>query len=129
MSEAASQQPTSSPARDTAPATRRTAWLLLRYRPWLFLGTVLFRGIDDLVPFLNGLIMKAFFDTITGDAPAGFTAWTLVAFYVIIELGDRGVLFVAAMIGMRWWYTVTSLLRKNLLTAVLAIRNPLHVAG
>ncbi|MBT4098343.1 MAG: ABC transporter ATP-binding protein, partial [Gemmatimonadetes bacterium] len=112
-----------------SPSTLRTAWLLVLYRPWLFLGTVLFRGIDDLVPFATGLIMKAFFDTITGDAAAGFTAWTLVAFYVVIELGDRGVLFVATILGHRWWYTASSLLRKNMLIAVLAIRNPLQVAS
>ena len=87
-----------------SPSTLRTAWLLVLYRPWLFLGTVLFRGIDDLVPFATGLIMKAFFDTITGDAAAGFTAWTLVAFYVVIELGDRGALEWRAGpgIGQRW---------------------------
>jgi ATP-binding cassette subfamily B protein len=112
-----------------SPSTLRTAWLLVLYRPGLFLATVLFRGIDDLVPFATGLIMKAFFDTITGDAPAGFTAWTLVAFYVVIELGDRGVLFVATILGHRWWYTASSLLRKNMLIAVLAIRNPLQVAS
>ena len=42
-----------------APAitTGRTAFRLLRYRPGLFLGTILFRGIDDLAPFATGLII------------------------------------------------------------------------
>ena len=34
---------------------------LMRYRPLLFLGTILFRGLDDLMPFFVGLIMQAFF--------------------------------------------------------------------
>jgi len=104
--------------------TGRTAFRLLRYRPRLFLGTILFRGIDDLAPFATGLIMKAFFDTLTGDAPAGLTAWTLVALYFVLEVGDRGVLFAAAIVGARWRFTVESLLRKNLLTAALAVSNP-----
>ncbi len=128
MSESVSETTQASAGAESM-STGRTAWLLIRYRPWQFLAVVFFRGIDDLVPFATGLIMKAFFDTITGDADAGFTAWTLVAFYVVIELGDRGVLFMATILGNRWWYTVNSLLRKNMLIAVLAVRNPLKVAA
>jgi len=109
--------------------TGRTAFRLLRYRPGLFLGTVLFRGIDDLVPFATGLIMKAFFDTLTGDAPAGLTAWTLVALYFVLEISDRGVLFAAAIFGARWRFNVESLLRSNLLTAALAVSNPHAVSS
>ena len=73
--------------------------------------------------------MKAFFDTLTGEAPAGLTPWTLVALFVILEVGDRGVLFVAALVGARWNYAVRSLLRKNLLEAVLDVQNPRPIAG
>ena len=34
---------------------------LMRYRPLLFLGTILFRGLDDLMPFVVGIIMKGIF--------------------------------------------------------------------
>lgn len=108
--------------------TGQTALKLLRYRPGLFLGTVFFRGLDDLQPFAVGLIMKAFFDALSGDAAAGFNAWTLVAFFVILEFADRATLFVAALIGVRWRFNVESLLRKNLLAAVLAVRNPRAVS-
>ncbi|MBT7859065.1 MAG: ABC transporter ATP-binding protein [Gemmatimonadetes bacterium] len=121
--------PSDAPLSEAPLSTGQTAWRLIRYRPWQFLGTILFRGIDDLVPFATGLIMKAFFDIITGDAQAGFTAWTLVALYVVLELSDRGVLFMATIIGNRWWYHVNSLLRKNLLEAVLAVQNPMRISS
>lgn len=110
-------------------STLRTAWLLVRYRTWLFLGTILFRGADDVVPFATGLIMKAFFDTLTGDADAGFNAWTLVALFVVIEFGDRVVLFFASLVGARWRFSIFSLLRTNLLTSILALRNPRSVTA
>jgi ATP-binding cassette subfamily B protein len=110
-------------------STGRAAWRLVRYRTGLFLGTILFRGIDDIVPFAIGLIMKAFFDELTGDAHAGFTAWTLVALFVVLEVSDRGVLFLAAIIGVRWRFHVMSLLRVNLLQAVFDVRNPNLVAS
>lgn len=110
-------------------STGRAAWRLVRYRTGLFLGTILFRGVDDVVPFATGLIMKAFFDILTGDAAAGFTAWTLVALFVVLEVSDRAVLFLASIIGVRWRFSVFSLLRTNLLTRILALRNPHAVSA
>ena len=109
--------------------TGQTALKLLRYRPGLFLATIFFRGLDDITPFFTGLIMKAFFDALTGHADAGFTAWTLVALFVVLEGVDRVVLFAAALVGARWYFAVQSLLRKNMLEAVLQVRHPRAVSG
>ena len=38
----------------------QTTWRLLKFRPGLFLTTIFFRGIDDIAPFLAGVIMKGF---------------------------------------------------------------------
>lgn len=108
--------------------TGQTALKLLRYRPGLFLATVFFRGLDDLQPFAVGLIMQAFFNALSGDAPAGLNAWTLVVLFVLLELGDRATLFIAAVVGVRWRFHVESLLRKNLLQAVMEVHNPRQVS-
>jgi ATP-binding cassette subfamily B protein len=110
-------------------STGRTAWRLVRYRTGLFLGTILFRGLDDIVPFATGLIMKAFFDVLTGDADgAGLNAWTLIALFVVLEVSDRCTLFLASIIGARWSFSIYSLLRTNLLSSVLALRDPQKVS-
>ena len=102
----------------------QTTWRLLKYRPGIFLATIFFRGIDDVAPFLAGVIMKSFFDVLSGQASAGFTAWTLVAFFVAVEIGDRIALLGSAFTWPRWWYSIESLLRKNLMAAILEVRNP-----
>jgi len=102
----------------------QTTWRLLKYRPGLFLATIFFRGIDDVAPFLAGIIMKGFFDALTGQAEAGFTAWSLVALFVAVELGNRIALFGSAFAWPRWWYAIETLLRKNLITAILEVRDP-----
>ncbi len=109
--------------------TGQAAIKLLRYRPGLFLLTILFRGADDLVPFLTGLIMKAFFDALTGETQAGFTPWTLVALFIAVEIGDRIALFGSAVVWPRWWYAVESLLRKNLIAALLDVRTPRRISS
>ncbi len=102
----------------------QTTWRLLKFRPGIFLATIFFRGIDDVAPFLAGVIMKGFFDALTGQAEAGFTAWTLVALFFAVEVGDRIALFGSAFTWPRWWYSIETLLRKNLMTAILEVRNP-----
>ena len=54
--------------------TGRASIRLIRYRPLLFLGTIFFRGLDDLMPLFDGLIRKAFFDAldpVAGGSGAG----------------------------------------------------------
>ena len=101
---------------------------LMRYRPLLFLGTIFFRGLDDLMPFFVGLIMQAFFDTLTGDAVVGLNPWTLVALFVIAHLSDRGVLISSAFVWARWRYAISTLLRKNLMTAIMDMSAPHSVS-
>ena len=102
---------------------------LMRYRPLLFLGTILFRGLDDLMPFFVGLIMQAFFDVLTGDAAAGLNPWTFVVLFVVAELGDRSVLISSAFVWARWRYAITTLLRKNLMTAIMNMSAPQSVSN
>lgn len=107
----------------------QTTWKLIRYRPGLFLATIFFRGLDDVVPFLTGIIMKAFFDVLTGQAEAGLTPWTFVALFVAVEVGDRMALFGSALVWPRWRFSVETLLRKNLMAAILEVRDPGRIAG
>ena len=109
--------------------TGQAAIKLLRYSPGLFLLTILFRGADDLVPLLTGWVFKEFFDALTGDAQAGFTAWTLVALFIAVEIGDVITLFGSAVVWPRWRYAVESLLRKNLMVALLKVRIPRHISS
>ena len=107
----------------------QTTWRLLKFRPGLFLTTIFFRGIDDVAPFLAGVIMKGFFDALSGQAEAGFTAATLVALFVAVEVGDRMALFGSAFAWPRWWYAIETLLRRNLMTAILEVRDPTQISS
>lgn len=101
---------------------------LIRYRPLLFLSTIFFRGLDDLMPFFDGIIRKAFFDTLTGESGAGANPWTFVALFVVAHLADRGVLISSAFVWARWRYAVSTLLRKNLTTAIMNMSAPHKVS-
>ena len=101
---------------------------LIRYRPLLFLSTIFFRGLDDLMPFFDGIIRKAFFDTLTGESGAGANPWTFVALFVVAHLADRGVLISSAFVWARWRYAISTLLRKNLMTSIMNMSAPHKVS-
>ena len=89
----------------------------------------MFRGADDVAPFFTGIIMKAFFDTLSDSAPAGLNPWTLIALLVSVEFGNRLVLFGSAIIWPRWRYSVESLLRTNLMSAILDANAPGEISS
>jgi len=104
---------------------------LIRYRPLLFLGTIFFRGLDDLIPFFDGLIKQAFFNALeatTGGTGAGLNPWTFVALFVVAYLADHGVLISSAFVWARWRYAISTLLRKNLMTAIMNMSAPQRVS-
>ena len=109
--------------------TWQSAWQLFLYRPGLCLITILLRGIDDLVPFVVGLLMKYFFDALSGNGNTGWNEWTIVAFYVAVDLGDRGILISSVFFWTRWTFSIYTLLRKNLVQAILDVPNPQQVAS
>ncbi len=93
---------------------------MARFKPWLFTGSGLTVGfLFYLIPLVPGLIVREFFQAVTGDTPATFGIWTLLALLVGIGAGQM-----AAMVGGAYLETTLhlyteTLLRKNMLQRVL----------
>ena len=93
---------------------------LIRFRPWLWfvdlVSVALIRFCWQVAP---ALIIKAFFDYLTGEAQLTFGIWAVVAFLVATWLGR-----VLASYGFYYadvpiFADMGTLLRKNLLTHIL----------
>jgi ATP-binding cassette subfamily B protein len=98
----------------------RVIWEMLRFRPWLWfidlLSVALIRFCWQIAP---ALIIKAFFDMLTGDAPLTFGIWAIAAAFVSIWIGR-----VIASYGFYYadvpiFADIPTLLRKNLLRHIL----------
>ncbi len=105
-------------------AERLPAWRvileMIRFRPryWFIdlVSVLVFRIAWQILP---GLIMKAFFDMLTGDLQAGVNIWSIVAMVVGV--------FIARQLGSFGFYyadvplfsEVATLLRKNLLRYIM----------
>ena len=93
---------------------------LVRFRFWYWLvdlaAVTIFRFSWQVAP---GLIMRSFFDLITGSAPAGISIWTVAAMFAAIYLGRviGGMGFVYADVPL--FADLSTLLRKNILKHIL----------
>lgn len=68
---------------------------------------------------LPGLVEKAVFDTITGEAQVAFNLWTIIALYAGVGTARLAATFAETWAGWTFRYTAAALVRRNLLAAHL----------
>jgi ATP-binding cassette subfamily B protein len=70
-------------------------------------------------PWATGLILRAFFDRLSGAAPAGVEPWTLAALLVAVALARAAVVTVDLTAVYTWNFLAGTLLRMNLFERIL----------
>jgi ABC-type multidrug transport system fused ATPase/permease subunit len=90
-------------------------WRLAKFRPVAFILSCLFWNSHHLLPLIGGLFIKAFFDTISGNATTGFDVITLVALIAAVEFSRSIVGIGGWWFWATYWYSIEAMLRKNML--------------
>jgi len=97
---------------------------LLAYRPGLYGVNLLAWGLMHSLPLVNGLLLRAFFDAISGGAtaaPEGASLWgladpwTLLALLVAFSLGRVVDQVWGVWVWATLYFKIVALLRRNLL--------------
>jgi ATP-binding cassette subfamily B protein len=95
-------------------------WKLATYSPWMYISLGLMRIlIFGVAPQATGLVTRAYFNSLTGDAQVSLGPWTLSALIVVIALVRTGVVFADIAVHFSFQFTVGALLRKNLFDSIL----------
>ncbi len=98
----------------------RFLWRMAGFRPWLYLTSAFFASTAFyLIPLLPGLIVRSFFDALSGRAPATAGLWILIALLVAVALLRVAGLFGAVASELTVQLTASALLRKNLFERIL----------
>jgi ATP-binding cassette subfamily B protein len=92
---------------------------LIRARRGYFAVCLVFSTLTFGIPLAAGFVTRAFFDVLTGNAPAGLDVATVIALFVAVEVVDR-----LANTGLDFGWgsfkpASAALLRRNLLRQVL----------
>lgn len=101
-------------------STAQFMWRLIRYRPWLYLANLAMWTLIVTAELLPGLIAKTFFDTLTGTAPFRFGVTGVIILVVMAALFYIGAIFGGAMTDIRHRFTISTLIRRNLLAHILS---------
>ena len=100
-----------------------TAYFIMRmiaYNPLRYGAVALCWILFHTWPLVPGLLAKAFFDTLAGNAPAGLTLWSILALVFAAGLVRAIIVGVAALTGTPWIFMTQELLQRNLLAHILA---------
>ena len=92
---------------------------MIRYRPWRYLLHAMLWGTMDLSTLLTGLIARAFFDTLTGQAHLPVGAMGLVGLMVVIAVSRVALWLIAGFVEITMRFTMSGLVRRNLLRHIL----------
>ncbi len=93
----------------------RTIWRLALYRPKLYLLNFLLWTLFYTAPLATGLIIKAFFDTLSSGAQVGANVWFLIALLIGAAAGRMVALYLGIVSWSSFWFTIEALLRANML--------------
>ena len=92
---------------------------LLRHRTGLYLFSFFLWGIIHGSPVLIGIFVKGVFDSLSGQAEAGLSAWTFVVLILVTHLTRLGSMILGEFTWVSYWLSFTSLIRRNLLDYLL----------
>jgi ATP-binding cassette subfamily B protein len=98
--------------------TWRYTLKMARYAPWLYLLHGALWSLMNLISLLPGLIARDFFDALTGAAPAGVAG--LLGLLTLLAAGRAALWLVAGFVEITFRFTMSGLVRRNLLRLVLA---------
>ena len=100
--------------------TWKVIWEMLKFRPWLWfvdlVSVALIRFCWQVGP---ALIIKAFFDFVTGAAPLTFGIWAIIAAFTALWIGRIVASYGFYYADVPIFADMSMLLRKNLLRYIL----------
>jgi ATP-binding cassette subfamily B protein len=99
--------------------TKQVLWRLVRFNPGLYATSTLFQILRLAMFVIPGLIVREFFNTLTGNASLAWGTQTLLVLLVAAAVARVAVLLNAVALEYTGYYTSAALLRKNLFEHIL----------
>lgn len=107
----------------TARPQKVSVWFFLRhlicYKPKLYSIQGFFGFLYRGFPLLHGLVIREFFNTLTSESQLGFPLLTLLFWLLALGLGYVLSIFIADFTTSQVRFSISSLLRRNLLAHLL----------
>lgn len=107
-------------------STLRLLWHLMKFRSSLLTLNTLLWIVFLTVPLLTGLVLKAVFESLTGEATVSLNLWMLLSLLVIAEVIRASTALARVVLDVLIEFSTGALLRKNLFQEILWNDMPIH---
>lgn len=94
-------------------------WKLIKYKPWLYLITVIAWIASGIIPLIQGIMVKGFFDIIEGKPSLNIGIGGLLFLIIIFTLIRILIIQVGFRTDVRNEFLMSALLRGNILNSTL----------
>ena len=101
--------------------TWRYTLTMARYAPWLYVAHGAGWSLMNLLSLLPPLAARAFFDTLTGAAPAPGGIAGLLLLLTVVAVCQTALWLVAGFVEINFRFRMSALVRRNLLRLILAL--------
>ncbi|MEM7125512.1 MAG: ABC transporter ATP-binding protein [Chloroflexota bacterium] len=99
--------------------TWTASWALIWHRPGRYILNAAMWALVGVTPLLPGFVTREVFNVLTGDTPALFGFWTLIAILAAIGVGRFGIIIAAVMNYVPYRYFISGTLKINLMKHIL----------
>ncbi|MEZ4726137.1 MAG: ABC transporter ATP-binding protein [Caldilineaceae bacterium] len=101
-------------------STWRYWWALIRCHPWLYLATTVLRILIFAVFFQAwGLITRAFFDSLSGNAPWAWGPNAWAAIFLVTAMLRSGLILGDMLLYFHWVFSASAVLSGNMFNHIL----------
>ncbi len=94
-------------------------WQLVRFRPGLFGLNVTIWIVFFMLPLVSGLLLRAVFDALTGDALLALSVWSLIALFAAVEATRLALNYGRVFVDVAIEFDSLALMRKNMFVRIL----------
>jgi ATP-binding cassette subfamily B protein len=101
--------------------TMYAMWRLIRYRPLAWLGDVFSFGLRLVLIPAQGLVLRAFFDHLTGDSGATLGIWAAAGLQLLIGIAAGVALLGGVTAFVTYKYHNMALLMRNMFERILEL--------
>src|SRR5262245_3446711 len=101
-------------------STWQTTWRLVRFTPWLYLGSVLLQTVRLGITVVPGLLIQRLFDLLERETQFGWAFWGLIALLLAIALTRVTALLSGIFVEQTAYFISAALLRSNAFARLLA---------
>lgn len=92
---------------------------IIRFRPWLWIGNLLSMFVLIGAFMLPGVLVREFFNLLTGESPTALGLWALIFLLLASEVGGVAGIYGLVLTNIPFFVNILTLLRRNMLGHIL----------